>query len=255
MPPRGARTTLLNTAPARAVRSSKYSVVFRAGKDKRRGGARLRGVTRILQKKVWSQGFLPARALFGEENKCGRWKGPDGGKRRGSAVDAQVCRLARLSDARRRSSKKFHLVDMIFLALRTQGMEQLMGQRVVCDVSRGLGTAVDLVCSKEDALILVEVKTGYAGDRTASAQMKGRNAKMGVPFASANDTILNRHFAQLTATTAMFVREIETLRRLSEIGLKRVESVLVYATNDDVEVHSLPEWWLKRGERLLSVLE
>ena len=78
---------------------------------------------------------------------------------------------------------------------------------------------------------------------------------MGVPFASANDTILNRHFAQLTATTAMFVREIETLRRLSEIGLKRVESVLVYATNDDVEVHSLPEWWLKRGERLLSVLE
>jgi hypothetical protein len=53
----------------------------------------------------------------------------------------------------------------------------------------------------------------------------------------------------------MFVREIETLRRLSEIGLKRVESVLVYATNDDVEVHSLPEWWLKRGERLLSVLE
>ena len=223
------------------------------GKQKRTG-ARLRGVTRLLQRKVWSKGTLPAQALFGDEKKYGHWKGSGGGKRRGSAVDAQLCRLAVMSEARRRASKKLRLVDMIFLALHRQGMTPVMGQRVVCDEGRGLGTGVDLICSRGNALVLIEVKTGYSGNRTLAAQQGGRNAKMCVPFGSANDTILNRHFAQLTATTAMFVRETSTLKRLAHIGLKSVESALLYATNDGVEIHHLSEWWSRRGERLLSVM-
>eukprot|EP00966_Prymnesium_polylepis_P318053 7346774-Prymnesium_polylepis.1 len=61
MAPRGARLALKQTAPARAARSSKYGVVFRVGKD-RRSGARLRGVTRLLQRRIWSKGTLPAQA-------------------------------------------------------------------------------------------------------------------------------------------------------------------------------------------------
>jgi hypothetical protein len=254
MPPRGVKRALAQTAPARATRSAKYGVVFRAGKDKR-SGARLRGVTRLLQRRVWSKGALPAKALFGEEDKGGHWKGPSGGKRRGSAVDAQVCRLASMSEARRRAAKKLRLVDLIFRALHAQGMEPIMGQRVVCDSGRGLGTAVDLVCSRGDALILVELKTGYSGNRTLSAKSGGQNAKLQYPFRTANDTILNRHLAQLTATTAMYIKEVPTLERLSALGLKRVEAALLYATNDDVEVHALPQWWYKRGERLLGALQ
>jgi hypothetical protein len=224
------------------------------GREKR-SGARLKGVTRLLQKRVWSKGALPARALFGEEDKGGCWKGANGGKRRGSAVDAQVCRLASMSEARRRSAKKLRLVDLIFRALHAQGLEPLMGQRVVCDSSRGLGTAVDLVCSRGNSLVLIELKTGYSGDRNLPAKHAGKNAKMGVPFKTASDTILHRHFAQLVATSAMFLNEIATLERLSALGLKRVEAALLYATNDDVELHALPEWWSKRGERLLSALQ
>jgi hypothetical protein len=159
-----------------------------------------------------------------------------------------------MSEARRRSAKKLRLVDLIFRALNSQGMVPVMGQRVVADPERGLATAVDLVCSRRGALVLVELKTGYSGNRTLAAKQDGRSANMGGPFRSAHDTILNRHFAQLTATTALFVRETSTLQRLSGLGLKGVESVLLYATNDGVEIHELPEWWHRRGERLLTAL-
>jgi hypothetical protein len=160
-----------------------------------------------------------------------------------------------MSEARRRASKKLRLVDLIFRALHTQGLQPVMGQRVVCDSSRGLGTAVDLVCSRGDALVLLELKTGYSGNRTLPAKSGGQNAKMQFPFRTANDTILHRHLAQLTATTAMFLKETGTLERLSALGMKRVEAALLYATNDDVEIHLLPEWWYKRGDRLLGALQ
>jgi hypothetical protein len=159
-----------------------------------------------------------------------------------------------MSETRRRAARKLKLVDLIFRALHAHGIAPIMGQRVVCDQARGLGTAVDLVGCRGDALVLIELKCGYSGNRTLAAKIGGTNAKMNAPFRSANDTILHRHLAQLTATTAMFLKEISTLERLSALGLKRVESVLLYATNDDVEVHFLNEWWFRRGERLLEAL-
>lgn len=252
MAPRGVRVALQKTAPARATRS-RSGVCFRVGKDKR-AGVRLRGVTKPLQNIIWSKGSLPAKAIYGDEKKGGNWKGAAGGSRRGSAVDAQVCRLASLSEARRRDARKLKLVDLVFRALHAHGIAPVMGQRVVCDQPRGLATAVDVVGSRGDALVLIELKCGYSGDRCLSAKIGGTNAKMNTPFRSANDTILHRHLAQLTATSAMFLKEISTLERLSALGLKRVESVLLYATNDDVEVHFLNDWWFKRGERLLEAL-
>lgn len=160
-----------------------------------------------------------------------------------------------MSEAKRSGAKKLRLVDLIFRALKAQNYEPLMGQRVVCDEAKGLGTAVDLVCTKGEALVLVELKCGYSGDRNISAQTGGKNAKLGAPFKTANDTILHRHLAQLTATVAMFCKEVSTLERMSDLGLKRVEAMLLYATNDDVELHGLPQWWFKRAERLLSVLQ
>ena len=252
MTKRDVQKLLSQTAPARMTRSSGNRTAFRAGRAKRHG-CKLRGVTKLLEGRVWSNGTLPRRATFGTEKKYGHWKGPSGGRRRGSAVDAQVCRLACMGSAKRQRAKKLKLVDMVFRALEAHGLCPVMGQRVVCDAKRGLGTAIDLVCTRGDSLVLVELKTGYSGDRTIAATKGTVRSKMKPPFTTAYDTILNRHLVQLTATTAMFMKEASTLKRLTTLGVHAVESLLVYVTNEHVEIHEVADWWLKRGEKLLSV--
>lgn len=243
-PPRGLKALIVKSAPARKT-VGKKKTGFRTGRTGR-GGTRLRGITRLLETCLWSKGPLPHSAVRGGEYRGGAWSGKNGGSRRGSAVDAQVCRLASLSASARRSARKLKLTSLVFEALRHHGISPLVGQRVVADAARGLGTAIDLVGARKDELVVLELKCGYAGDRSAAG------GRMQPPLASASDSILHRHLAQLAATTALFENETETVQKLAAKGIGRVSGALLYAQNDQVELHWLPSWWHKRGPRIVD---
>ena len=86
MAPRGLLALLKTTASARLV-----------GKGARRffrnaDGRVCRGITKALARYLWSSGTLPKVALTGSTKRLG-WRGVDGGRKRGTAVDAQLTRV------------------------------------------------------------------------------------------------------------------------------------------------------------------
>ena len=225
-----------------------------------RDGARLKGVTKQLERHVFSKGTFSHTALCGaQRGRKAHWRGSDGGRRRGSAVDAQVAKLANLSSSKREGRRMLHLTRLIFSFLETRGWDAIMGQRGVCIEARRLGTAVDLVCysATERALVLVELKCGYAGDRTAPARRGGRAAHMQHPFDGVPDTLLNRHLAQLTATQYLLQHErrwTSTRSSLSSLSVDSVQAVLLYANDAHIEEYALPQWWLRRAAEMVSRL-
>lgn len=184
------------------------------------------------------------------------WRGPDGGRRRGSAVDAQVSKLAGVSADKRFASKMLNLTRLIFCSLSLRGLEPLMGQRAVCSEVHRVGTAIDLLCfnSSNNSLVIVEIKCGHSQGRTAAALLNKKSCKMKTPLHRAPDTVLNRHMAQLTLTHHLFMREKETLKSMSKIGINEVEALLLYANDSAVEVYELDGWWKDRGRMLLDAL-
>ncbi len=93
---RGVRSLLKVTAPGKFVRG-KFAC-FRVKSATGRGtGAKLRGITKLLDAKIFSKGELQ----FGKAAWRGTaWKGVKGGLRRGKAVDAQE-RAAHSTSAQR----------------------------------------------------------------------------------------------------------------------------------------------------------
>lgn len=256
---RGVKAILKRTTPGKLVRSKKYVCYREISPSGRPIGPKLRGVARRLADVVFSNGAIPFTASTssgaGNAFRGHAWRGADGGIRRGKAVDAQVSRLAKTSEKARLESKMLKLTRMTFLALAHHGLKPIESQRVVLDRRRTLGTAIDVVCQRgETELVLVELKSGYRGDRTAAATMPGRSKAMMMkaPLATAKDSHLHRHFAQLTATLALFVAEEATVEALRQKGVDSISGALLYVNDDESELHELPEWWRRRGERLLS---
>ena len=117
---------------------------------------------------------------------------------------------------------------------------------MVIDRERGLGTAVDVVCLRgKHELVLVELKTGFGGDRSRSA-----GTFMQSPVKKAKDCHANRHFAQLAITMHLFHQEEETLAKLRAKGVDEVNGCVLYVDGDRSEKFDLPAWWRKRGGRL-----
>ena len=80
------------------------------------------------------------------------------------------------------------------------------------DASKGLGTAVDVVCTRgADELVLLELKCGFPGNRSDPAVPR---AMMGAPLGKAVDCACTGTCAQLAATVALFKGEAGTLRAL-----------------------------------------
>lgn len=214
----------------------------------------LRGITKLLDSKIYSSGTL----AFGGEFRGGAWQGPDGGARRGRAVDAQVSRLAGVSAAKRAAAKSFKLTTVTFAALDAAGLEPLLGQRVVVDPTRRLATAVDVLCFEKGSgkLVAVELKSGYSGDRTLEASDgASRRCLLNRPFQKAKDCVLHRHFAQLTATLALLTRERAFFKTLKDrFQVDGVRAVLLYVTGTDSQMFDLPRWWQRRGPALLDEL-
>lgn len=252
---RGLRKLLKETAPCKLVGSGvrkRFEMILKGGGR----GETMRGLTKRLQKKVFSAGSLPSIATENTVRRAGgHWRGRDGGRRRGSAVDAQVSRLAGLSAEKRAQSKMLLLTRLFFTALSEHGLEPVMGQRAVCSLRHKIGTACDVVCHDASTrrLVIVELKAGFTGSRLAAATEAGQTCKMRGSLAPACDCIYHRHMAQLAATHALFTRESATLRRLQEMGVERVDGLLCYVCDRQVELFPLPGWWSKRASAILDL--
>jgi hypothetical protein len=239
---RGIRALVQKLAPGKLARSGKFACYRARTSSNRPTGPKLRGITKLLAKQLYSTATPPSDGSW----RGGAWQGAGGGLRRGKAVDAQVSRLAKGSEAMRKRSRMLKLTRLTFNALAYHGLVPVDAQRVVIDPERGLGTAADVVCMRGNAeLVLVELKTGFGGDRTRDA-----GTCMQKPLAKAKDSHINRHFAQLAVTLHLFNREKRTLAKLLAKGVDRVAGCVLYVDGDVSEKFELPQWWARRGERI-----
>lgn len=217
----------------------------------------MRGLTKRLERRIFSDGVLPLIARHSDAPSGGHWRGAGGGRRRGTAVDAQVSRLAGVGSATRQKASMLKLTRIVFAALDERGLEPVLGQRAVASVFHRIGTAADVICHKADAneLVVVELKCGHSQGRTAAAINKSGTCKMRGPLAGADDCVLNRHFSQLAVTTALLKRETRTMARLGALGIECVTALLVYANDERCDVYKMPEWWLRKADRILGALK
>lgn len=256
MPPRGLKKVLKETSPCRLVGNgsqSHFEIVERG----QRTGRRLRGVTKLLQTSIFSRGKLPRHAIASDAPSGGHWRGPGGGRRRGSAVDAQVSRLAGASAEKRLSSRMLNLTRNVFAALSLRGLEPVMGQRAVCSPRHRIGTAADVVCfdASRNELVVVELKCGCSGSRTSAAVKDGKACRMSGPLYKALDNVINRHLAQLAVTRHLLASEAKTMQHLGNMGVESVSGLLLYANDSGVETYELADWWKTRAPAVLDAMK
>jgi hypothetical protein len=247
--PRGLKTLLKRTAPAALRgRGGRRAFVDAARR-------RLRGLTKRLETCLWSEGAFPSSAFGSHARRGGAWRGSNGGRRRGTAVDAQLTRVVNRGSTSARG--QFVLTRYVLAALDLHGLDPVVAQRAVADASRRLATAADLICVERASgrLAVVELKCGHSGDRSAAATSNGRACRLRAPFDDVPDTTLNRHFAQLAATRALFARERTTLARARALGVSPgVSAALLYADDEGVTRYELPACWRRRQSLLLDAL-
>ena len=257
MAPRGLRAALKKSAPGKlaGVGKRKGYVLVKQGK---KSTTKLRGLTKLLQKKLWSQGELPGIAKRAEPRPGGHWRGPKGGRARGTRVDAQLTRLVNAGPSAVKKAGHIYLLTRLALAaFAERGLEPLLAQRVVASERHCIGTAADVVCysKKENRIVVVELKTGHDHGRKAAARKNGLACKMKGPLAQATDCVVHRHLAQLATTVGLLKREHATLDRIAELGVEREPSgLLMYVADHGVEFFNLPVWWERRGARILDQL-
>ena len=247
------RNVLEATAPCVLVKNGKFKSFRTRSKDGLIGRV-LSGLTTRLSERVFSQGDLPESTTRCRVWRGGRWGGKSGGRRRGSAVDAQLTKIA--NTGRLPSNPPLKLTSMLLKAFERKKYALISGQRGVASVAHGIGTALDLVCLDErnDELVLIELKCGFDGNRMDAVTRSGRVLKLKPPLDAACDCAYHRHIVQLAVAANMFCSEDETIRSLKGMGVKGVRSELVYASDLDVEFVQLQEWWKKRSGRVLSVI-
>ena len=219
----------------------------------------MRGLTKRIEKCLWSSGTLPVIARQSDARPGGHWRGPKGGQKRGSRVDAQLTRVVNAGPAAtKREAHLYRLTRLVLAGLACRKLEPLLAQRAVLSERHRVATAPDIVAydKERNRLVLVEVKCGYPQGRTAAARdARGKACYMRGPLKTASDCNLHRHLAQLAITRELFRRESSTLDRIGEIGLERdVDGVLLYACDDGVETHALGDWWKRRATKALDAI-
>ena len=246
MAPRGLKA-FLKKPNVKLAGSGKFKGYVRVNADGS-SGRKLKGITKALTRHVFSDGSLP----WGSGSRLG-WKGKGGGRRRGSAVDAQ---LSRIVNAGSKAPAKFRLTRMAVAALKKVELEPVVAPRAVA--SGKLGTAADLLCFRKkdnNQLVVVEVKCGFTDVRHAPATKDGRRCKMRAPLSQVEDTALHRHLAQLAVTREMLLRDKAVAGKLKELGLDTdLGALLLYLDDESAELFELPDWWKRRGAKLLKAL-
>jgi hypothetical protein len=254
--PRGLKSFLQNTAPGKLTKG-KYKGYRATDAHGAFEGPTLKGVTKRLAAKLYSRGELDDTATSSTEWTPTAWKGTNGGLRRGKAVDSQVSRLAGATQTARAKASKFKFSALAFSALGKAGLEPIVGQRVALSKQHGLATAADMVCfhAASNSLVVVELKCGFSGNRLLPATFKGKTQKMNAPCSGAEDSILNRHLAQLAVTRQLLETEPRFKSQLhAQFGICDLRGVLLYVCDRDTQLHELGEWWRKRGRALVQTL-
>ena len=237
----------------------KESSVVRLGKVggfkafKSESGRVFSGITKKLNEKLYSKGYINYHCGASDRQTKPGWKGSS--FKRGKAVDSQVSRLASASKARQKKAPLIYSRHA-FSALEKAGLEPICGQRGVCDEVLGLATACDLVCWKDSSkqLVVVELKTGFHADRCLPARHNGKPCRMSSPCQKAMDNTLNRHLAQLACTHSLLNSEAGLLKSLAKFGVEGIDGVLLYVDDSATELHPLAPYWSKRGKAILRIL-
>ena len=247
--PRGLRMLIRKSARGRFVPSKTHGGGYRLldSSSGKATGARLRGVAKLISKKLWSDGTIPRPESDGGDKRGKSWRGQGGSLRRGTAVDCQVSRLCKLSERERGRSRMLKLTRMVFTALEHHGFVPFEAQRFVCDAQQKLGTAIDVLAMRRNRLVVLELKCGFHGSKTVPAKRSGNVCWLGAPLARANDCTLHRHFAQLAATWHLFVQESDTIETLNKKGIAGVDACLLYVDDSGSTLFELPAWWTKRS--------
>ena len=216
------------------------------------------GLTKRLEKRVWSDGVLPSIAKRSNGRAGGHWSGKQGGRQRGAKVDAQLTRLINAGPAElKRALHVYRLTKMVLSGLASRGLEPVVAQRAVISETHRIGTAADIMAydKKANQLVVVELKCGFDCGRQAAAIKNDKPCKMGAPLGGASDCNVHRHLAQLTVTRELLLREKDTIARLGELGMEQeVGGLLLYANDEGVEFYELTQWWKKRAGTLLNAL-
>ena len=254
MAPRGVKTLLKSTCPVKLVGSGRFRG-FEALRQGKPSGNKLKGLTKRLACKIFSDGKLPSIATHGTEHRHG-WKGQNGGRKRGTAVDAQLSRAINSGKVTPQKGQ-YSLTKLALIALHEHGLVPVVAQRGCCSELCKIATAADVICYEPSSskLVVVELKCGHSGSKTAAAQLSGKACSMNAPLRKAPDNVLNRHLAQLAVTRELFANEATTLSRLNDLGVASVVgAVLLYVNEENCELFSLPAWWSERAPRILQSL-
>ena len=254
--PRGIKAILKRTAPCKLTGHGKWRGFQLVDRERKPVGNRFKGLTKVLERHVFSDGQLPSSAVYGDVHRGG-WKGKGGGRRRGKAVDAQLSRA--ISKGKILPQKgQYKLTQLVLASLKAYFLTPIASQRAVCNKDAFVGTAIDILCYRDDieSLVVVELKCGCSGNRKDAANLRdGTKCHLKGTFHRAKDCVLNRHLAQLALTREMFASEQKTLSDLGALGVQNdVDAALLYVDDAKVSMYPLSAWWRQRAPRALKAL-
>lgn len=255
MAPRGLKTLLAKSAPAKLVGSGR-----KIGFESRATGTKLRGITKQLRERLWSEGMLPliARQSDMSIRAQGTWSGKKGGQRRGDRVDKQLSKIINAGkEAAKKQKSMFRLTRMALSALANRGLDPVIAQRSVISEPHRLGTAADILAYHKETnrLVVIELKCGYDRGRQAAATDEGKPCKMRSPCGQASDCNVHRHLAQLTVTRELFAREHDTMKKVGDLGIDQtIDGLLMYINDAGAEFYDLTEWWKKKASKVVQAI-
>ena len=246
--PRGLKKFMVDSAPVRLGKNGGYKA-FKS----RESGRVFSGITKKLNEKLYSKGYIDFHQNADQRQTRPGWSGNS--FKRGKAVDSQVSRLASASKSKQKAATLIYSRHA-FSALEKAGLEPICGQRGVCDEVLGLATACDMVCYRQAdrSLVVVELKTGYHGNRSLAARHNGKPCRMSSPCQKATDCTLNRHLAQLAATHSLLKHEPGIDKSLKKFGVEAIAGALLYIDDSCSELHDLPAYWVRRAKAILRIL-
>lgn len=244
------RQLLRSTAPCRLTGRGKFKG-FQRQQQGHLIGHKIRGLTKLL-KSLESTGTLPSITRSTNGRPDGSWRGRSAGRRRGSAVDAQLSAI--VNGVRSKQGNQFKLTRAALAAMKYAKVRPVIAQRgVLYPKHNEIGTAIDIMALRgTDELVLIELKTGHDNGRTAVATHGGVAQTMKTPLTRVTDCIMNRHMTQLAATHHMFTSETETITKLQDCGVNRVSGMLLYVNDEAVDFVELPVWWKRKSASILK---